>query len=79
MELMKTHDSPMKIHYRQLHVLLSMEDYSKSVIIYAFHQTSIRIVRIDIFLEKKVICKSMGKYQIIKIGKILKNNLKSTC
>ena len=48
----------MKIHDRKLHVLLTMEAFSKYVIIYAFLQKRLTTVRMErILFYKKVPCK----------------------
>ena len=47
MAIVTTHESSMKIHDRKLHVLLALEIFSKSVIIYAFQQKRMKSVRAE--------------------------------
>ena len=41
MALTSSHDTSMKIHDRNVHILLTMEAFSKTVIMYAFQQKKI--------------------------------------
>ena len=78
MTLMRTHETPMMIYDRKLHVLLSMECFSNSVVIYAFHQTPIMNVPMEQFLPENF---SQKISRNIKIQNLLnlKNALKSSC
>ena len=69
MALMRTHGSFMKIHDKKLHVLLSMECFSKPVIIYHFiNHKSEAVERNEFCLQ--VSCRNMGKYQNMKSWKL---------
>ena len=54
MAMMRFHDSSMNIHDKKLHVLLTKEISSKSVIIYAIQQKHIRRVRMELISFTKV-------------------------
>ena len=62
---MRSHDSSMKVHDKKRHVLVTMEAFSKLIIIYAFQQNPSRKVEWNKFCLQKYFLKIMGKQQNI--------------
>ena len=74
MSLMRTHDSFMKIHDRKLHVLVTMDTFSKTVIIFTSQLKTNQEPSHKCLLQNK-----MGKQQYIKSMKPSKTVLKLNC
>ena len=72
MALMRTRDSSITNYDRKLHVLLTIEVFTKSVIIYTLKQNSPRRVRMEQNLFQNISYKNWGKPQNIESVKLSK-------
>ena len=74
MALLTTHDSSIIIHDRKMRICLSMEGFSKFVIVYALNQERLKETS---FVYPKASCKIMEEYQNIKSVNFWKSVSKS--